>query len=116
MATNKNSGKGIARGSGSKKPWRSKSKSLQKKAKEIKRKGKYMYKCPKCGNTDLREATEFNKARCHFQFLIDHRLFCYHCQMNNIKQILDNPSKSCDDCEFMSPVCPAGYFVRLGSE
>ena len=114
MATNKNSGKGIARGSGSKKPWRSK--PLQKKAKEIKRKGKIMGKCPKCGNTDLREATEFNKARCHFQFLIDHRLFCYHCQMNNIKQILDNPSNSCDDCEFMSPVCPAGYFVRLDSE
>ena len=63
-------------------------------------------KCPKCGSFDLRETTEFNKARCHIQFLINPRLFCYDCQSETIKNRLDNPIKSCDDC-FGTSTCPA---------
>ena len=68
-----------------------------------------MMDCPKCGNPDLLEMTEFNRARCHIQYLIDYSTFCYDCQPDCVKEILDNPNKTCEDCKFISPVCPAGY-------
>ena len=62
-------------------------------------------KCPDCGGTDLREQTEWNRANCHMQFLIDRDLFCYDCESEAIKHRLDNPIISCDDCEG-TPICP----------
>lgn len=63
-------------------------------------------KCPKCGSTDFRKKTEYYKAKCDFQYLIDDGLFCYDCQSDVIKQVLDHPVASCDDCEG-TPTCPA---------
>ncbi len=62
-------------------------------------------KCPDCGNPDLREKTEFYRACCHVQYLIDDSLFCYDCQLEAVKNLLDNPRKSCDDCSG-TPTCP----------
>jgi len=61
--------------------------------------------CTKCGSNDLKEMTEFHKAFCYVQFGIDTNLFCYNCQSESVRKRLDNPIKSCDECEGTS-TCP----------
>lgn len=63
-------------------------------------------KCSNCGGIDLRELTDWYKANCHIQYLISRSLFCYDCQTDDTKKILDNPIKNCDDCEG-TDFCPA---------
>ena len=71
--------------------------------------------CPECGGSDWRTKTEFHKAGCHIQFLIDRTLFCYDCAAGIIKYILDHPITSCDGCKG-TPDCPsssaAGEAIR----
>ena len=55
-------------------------------------------KCPDCKGKNFRKFTEFHKAACPVQFLIEDRPFCYDCQSDAVKNVLDNPRKSCDGC------------------
>jgi len=57
------------------------------------------YHCPECGGSDLRKRTEFNRAACPTQFLIDDSLFCYNCQETDVQQRLDNPITNCRKCD-----------------
>jgi len=68
-------------------------------------------KCPACGSSDLRETTEYNKAHCHIQYLINGSFFCFDCQCEEIKILLNNPRKSCDECTGTS-MCPNSKAAR----
>jgi len=68
-------------------------------------------KCPVCRSSDLREATEYNKALCHIQYLIDGSLFCFDCQCEEVKTLLNNPIKNCDECSGTT-MCPNSKAAR----
>jgi len=66
------------------------------------------YQCPACKGYDLRKKTELNKSLCYRQYGTDNSLFCYNCLSDELKEILDNPRKDCDNCPG-TMYCPHPY-------
>ena len=71
-------------------------------------------KCPICGEHEMLTFTDYYRAGCPVQYLIDRRPLCLKEITDEARRLLENPIEGCHNCSGHS-MCPRDWYKEYGS-